>query len=248
MTTIAPLMSDVMTLWTAPRTFPDMQEPQAPIARLFNRLAGIYGGRWTSQFQAAESVNNWERTWSEALAAERLTPQEAATGLQNCLGMYEWPPSLPEFIKACRPNLAPENAFQEAVRGMLDRTRGEMGHWTHPAIFWAAVRVGQHDIMHLGYAVMKTRWEAALRDILQQGQWKDIPEVSMALPAPGNTQADRDAAAKQMRELGAGAALDQTGRDPRRWIAKVQQRCADGRKPSPTVLAMLQRATGGAQA
>lgn len=246
MTTIAPLMSDVMTLWTAPRTFPDMQEPQAPIARLFNRLAGIYGGRWTSQFQAAESVNNWERTWSEALAAERLTPQEAATGLQNCLGMYEWPPSLPEFIKACRPNLAPENAFQEAVRGMLDRSLGEAGSWSHPAIYWAAVRIGRHDMLNVGYAVLKARWENALRDCLHAGRWDEIPPPAQALPAPGKTKADRDAAAAQMREMGVGAALDQSGRDPRRWIAKVQQRCTEGRKPSPTVLAMLERATGGA--
>lgn len=246
MTTVAPLMSDVMTLWTTPRAFTDTPEPQAPIARLFNRLAGIYGGRWTNQFQAAEAVNNWERTWAEALAAERLTPQEAATGLQNCLGMYEWPPSLPEFIKACRPNLAPENAFQEAVRGMLDRTRGEMGMWSHPAIFWAAVRVGQHDVIHLAYAVLKTRWEAALRDILHQGQWKDIPEVSQALPAPGNTQADRDAAATQMREIGAGAAWGQQCRDPRGWIGRLEQARKEGRYLSPTVQAMLQRASGGA--
>lgn len=244
MTTIAPLMSDVMTLWTEPREFPGTPKLQAPITRLFNRLAGIYGGRWSSQFPSQVSTDNWEQTWSEALAAERLTPKEASIGLQNCLGMYEWPPSLPEFIKACRPNLAPENAFQEAVRGMLDRTRGEMGHWTHPAIFWAAVRVGQHDIMHLGYAVMKTRWEAALRDILHRGQWKDIPEVSTALPAPGNTQADRDAAAEQMREIGAGAILGKSGRDPRGWIERLEIERKGGRYLSPTVQAMLQRAKG----
>ncbi|SOE48082.1 hypothetical protein ODI_R1223 [Orrella dioscoreae] len=217
------------------------------MGHLYNRLDGMYPNRWRAAFaDGQDAIDAWTESWAEAFADEGLVPQDIATGLRNCRRMFDWPPSLAEFVRACRPHLAPENAFQEAVRGMLDRSRGEKGQWSHPAIFWAAVRVGQHDIMHLGYAVMKTRWEAALRDILHQGQWKDIPEVSMALPAPGNTQADRDAAAKQMRELGAGAALDQTGRDPRRWIAKVQQRCADGRKPSPTVLAMLQRATGGA--
>ncbi len=191
---------------------------------LYNRLDGMYPNRWRANFSTEDAIEAWKEAWADAFADEGLVPDDIATGLRNCRRMFDWPPSLTEFMRACRPNLDPETAFHEAVRGMLNRTRAETGEWSHPAIFWAAVRVGGHDIMNLGYAVIKTRWEAALRDVLLARRWAEIPVVAATLPAPGNTQADRDNAARRMKEMDAAGALSQSGRDPRRWVAKVLSR------------------------
>ena len=241
MTTVAPSMSDMLVVWTTPR---EQLKGLSAIQHLWNRLQGMYPGQWSRLFPDAVSITNWEEAWAAAFAKEGLTPRDITTGIDNSMGMYTWPPSLPEFLKACRPNLIPEVAFLEAARGMLDRSRGEPGVWTHPAIFWAAVRVGQHDVMNLGYAVIKTRWENALRDVLLARHWDDIPPVAVALPAPGNTQADRDEAARRMREMSAAGVLTQSGRDPRQWVQKV----LDRPRCSITVRQMAERAAKAAHA
>src|SRR5690606_18562053 len=110
---------------TAPSTFPlsVWTEPRASldgisaIRQLFTRLDAMYPVRWRSAFPAAPAIHSWERTWAEALVEEGITPQDVATGLRNCRRLFDWPPSLTEFLRACRPALDPEAAFHQAVAG-----------------------------------------------------------------------------------------------------------------------------------
>lgn len=215
------------------------------VDHLWNRLSGTYGGRWLKDFPDMQSIENWKEAWAEALDEDRVTPQEVAEGLRTCRRMFpDWPPAVGEFIRACRPGLIPENAFHDAVAGMTARRRGEVGQWSHPAVYWAAVRVGSHDLLNCGYSVMQSRWERALSDELRQGEWAPVPAPAVALPAPGATQATPEEAAKALKAMGAGAILNESGRDPRRGAKRILADVAKkgGRQYSPTVIAMAKAA------
>lgn len=71
------------------------------IDHLFNRLDGMYAGKWRQSFTHPDSIGNWRNAWAEGLFSRHITPQQVKRGLVNCVEMYAWPPSLTEFIKAC---------------------------------------------------------------------------------------------------------------------------------------------------
>lgn len=82
----------------------------SPIDHLFNRLDGMYVGKWRSSFKSADAIENWRNEWSKELLERGILPNSKAKqndfsiinrGLKNCSSMYAWPPSLAEFIKAC---------------------------------------------------------------------------------------------------------------------------------------------------
>lgn len=74
----------------------------ALIDHLYRRLDGLYAGKWRNIFAAPDAIENWRQAWAEALHARHVTPAQIKRGLSNCIDMYDWPPSLPEFIKACQ--------------------------------------------------------------------------------------------------------------------------------------------------
>lgn len=68
---------------------------------LFAKLDSMYPNRWNSAYPNEISINNWRSTWSEAFEQKGITPRHIRAGLDECLVLYNWPPSLPEFLKAC---------------------------------------------------------------------------------------------------------------------------------------------------
>lgn len=214
--------------------------PMPWVKKLFQRLAAMYGNK-LGQMWGAVPESEMQAIWAEDLAG--FSGDEISKGLQACK-QREWPPTLPEFIRMCRPWMAPEVAYHEAVHGMSCRRRGEMGDWSHPAIYWAAISVSSVDLLNSTYGAIKGRWETTLATELGKGSHPPIPEPRTALPAPGKTMATKEEAAKALKAMGADRALDQTGKDPRRWIAKWDERIAKGEVPSPTIAAMLKRAKG----
>lgn len=241
MTTVARSTSE-RNAWAVPLA---KLEGISLIDHLWNRLSGTYGGRWLKDFPDMQSIENWKAAWAEAFDEENLTPADVAEGLRACRRMSpDWPPSVGEFIRACRPALEPEVAFYSAVAGMAARHNGEQGHWPHPAIFWAAVETGAHDIQHCSYATMKARWERALNEVLARGEWKPIPAIVKALPAPPVTAASRAQAEEQMRKIGATGILSQSGRDPMRGWKRViaETENPKGKRYSPGIVAMARNA------
>lgn len=113
----------------------------------------------------------------------------------------DWPPIVGEFIQACRPGLIPENAFHDAVAGMAARRCGEVGQRSNPAVYWAAMRVGSHYLLNCGYSVMQSRWERALSEELNRGEWAPTPVPAVALPTPGATHATPEEAAKELKAM-----------------------------------------------
>ncbi len=139
-------------------------------------------------------------------------------GIKNCRRMFDWPPSLPEFLRACRPHLEADVAFFEAVRGMQARAKGGVGTWSHPAIFYAAIAVGQYDMMNQAYQQLENRWNKALASQLALGTWADIPAPTLALPSPADSKEVRAEVQKKVRDL-TQQAVSQTGKDQKAWAA-----------------------------
>ena len=214
--------------------------PVAWAARLIERMQALYGLKFAQQWDGIAPARLAE-VWAEEIAG--YTAQEIQRGLASCRGRT-FPPTLPEFLGLCRPTLNPETAYHEAVAGMSARARGETGTWTHPGVFWAAMRVGQHDLLNQGWQAIRTRWEFALRDVMAQGQWEPVPEPQLALAAPGGTIPSRAEAQAFLREIKAktGSSLFATTEDPRAWAQRVIDRAKNGTAVTPTVLRMAQTA------
>ncbi|QBH21047.1 hypothetical protein EYC51_16970 [Alcaligenes faecalis] len=207
--------------------------PMAWIDRLFMRLSVMYGQQFAAQW-ASVNEQAMKSAWAQDLAG--FTGDEIAAGVEACKSR-RYVPNLPEFMMLCRPALDPVTAHAEAVLGMQDRKRGEMGEWSHPAVYWAAVKIGAHDLLSLSFSVVRARWERILRDSFAKGAWDAVPAPSLALPAPG---ADVTCNAEAQKKIEAIAAQSQKPRkDSKGWARKI----LDNQKGrSPAVLAMARAA------
>jgi len=218
-------------------------ESQATMGALVvNEMRMLYGSKFAQQWQGL-TARELKESWDQKLSG--LGERDVRRGLVACL-RRDWPPTLPEFLRLCCPWMDTEVAYHEAVHGMSCRRRGEMGEWSHPAVYWAAVGISSNDLLQSTYSSIKGRWEKMLLEEMAKGNWKPIPQVSVSLPAPKQTEADRVEAAKALKSMGADKIFDQSGKDHRRWIGKLEERIAKGEVLSPTVMAMLARAKGEA--
>ncbi|OZI39017.1 hypothetical protein CEG14_05635 [Bordetella genomosp. 1] len=200
----------------------------------------LYGAKFAQQWQGL-APKELREAWDQKLWG--LSEREIRLGLVACLAR-EWPPTLPEFLRLCRPWTNPEVAYHDAVAGLAARRRGEMGLWAHPAIYWSAVAVGPHDLLQGTYGAMKARWERVFAAELEKGEWPEIPPVREALPAPGHTRATRDDIDPEMRKM--VASVSRPKRNQREWANRILAEHArkGGRRCSITVLAMAKRAAG----
>lgn len=170
--------------------------------------------------------------WTKATRG--LSETEFRRGVAS-LTNFERPPSLPEFLKACRPDVNPLNAYYEAIEGLASRERGEMGTWSHPAIYWASVRVSAHDLKNLSYSQIRPRWEAALAAELAKGQWEAIEAPLIAI-GPPKGQTPKEKGMQMMQEIKTMAASKNVSNvnavmgDGKDWARKIMKRAAEGDK------------------
>jgi len=175
----------------------------AVMDHLFNRLDGLYPHRWRSAFPSPDSIANWRQAWAEGFAEEGMTMAEIKRGIAECRRLFDWPPSFPEFVKACRPALDYERAFIEAVEQMRKRETGG-DTWSIPAVYWAAVKLGS-DLSAHPYPAIKGRWMAALDDAIEgirTGKLPDdVPQRREALPAPGQCSVSPEVAKQRLANI-----------------------------------------------
>ena len=212
--------------------------PMPWVERIFLRLSTLYGSK-LSQMWATVPQEQMREVWAEELAG--FTAEEIAAGLTACK-LREWPPTLPEFLRLCRPLMASEPAYYEAVKGMVARNRGEVGKWSHPAIYWAAVALGAQMLLSSTYGSVKAVWDKAFGEEMAKGEWAAIPQPAAYLPAPGQTQATKEEAEAALKRMGATKMLDPQHTAPRRWIEKLEKRIASGHTPSFAIMQMLKNA------
>lgn len=195
---------------------------------LYNRLDGAYPHKWRSNFSSQAAIDNWAVSWAEAFEEEKITLEEVAVGLRHCRKTLDWPPSISEFIKACRSTLNPLNAYYEAIAGLQARQKGELGVWSHPAIFWAATPLS-FDLLNLSYSQMKTRWESSLENQMNAGEWEEITKPLIALPAPSKSRTSNSEAAKTLQQIGASEIIGRSKSDTA-WYRKILDRVKKGDK------------------
>lgn len=200
--------------------------PERWVEHLFERMLLEYGKKFSDQWGGADTdalIAHWSRELAGYSGAELKRGVDA-------LATRDWPPTLPEFKKLCRRPLDPMHAYYEAVAGVQARAAGEYGKWSHPAVYWAAMPLS-FDLGSQAYSQIKPRWEAALNEQLDKGEWAEIPQPMVALPAPGKVKTSREEAAQRLRELGAMSIVKgAAGNDPKRWARKILEREAAGDK------------------
>jgi hypothetical protein len=196
--------------------------PTAWIEKLFERMAALYGSKFADMWRGTDP-EQVKALWSQELG--KLSREEVAKGAQALMTL-EWPPSLPQFINLCRPKLDAQKAFTEALNGLMARDRGEVGVWSHPAVFWAAVRVGAFDIKNATYPQIKGRWESALGDELEKSQWPEIPKPVVSLPP---VKVSAEVAQKYLAKMQVHKS-ESSHIDHKRWAKKIMERHEHGDK------------------
>ena len=208
-----------MTLSTSINAIPDSW-----VEKLFERMVGLYGNKFLDMWGKTDLLQV-KAIWAQELG--KLSRDEIAKGA-NALINQEWCPTLPQFIKLCRTDIDAVTAYYEAVNGVIAREKGEIGEWSHPAIFWASVKVGSFDLKNQTYSNIKARWERALDEEINKGQWSDIPQAQIALPPPA-TPATKDIAEKYLAETQI-IKKQESKTDHKRWAKIILQREKDGDK------------------
>jgi hypothetical protein len=196
--------------------------PTAWIEKLFERMTALYGSKFADMWRGTDP-EQVKALWSQELG--KLSREEVTKGAQALMTL-EWPPSLPQFINLCRPKLDAQKAFTEALNGLMARDRGEVGVWSHPAIFWAAVRVGAFDIKNATYPQIKGRWESALGDELEKSQWPEIPKPVVSLPP---VKVSAEVAQKYLAKMQVHKS-ESSHIDHKRWAKKIMERHEHGDK------------------
>jgi hypothetical protein len=217
-----------MQMTTAPSTSlqPDPL-PESWVEKLFHRMLLDYGKKFTDQWGGADA-DELIAHWARQMAG--YSGDEIGRGLRALDGM-SWPPTLPEFKKLCRPPVDPMVAFHEAQAGMLARAAGRHGEWSHPAIFWAAMRLGP-DITGQLYNAVRPRWEKLLAESLERGEWSPVPAAAVALPAPGRTMLSAAVAKERLGDLQASGVLKRAPDPDRRldWARRILADEAAGKR------------------
>lgn len=199
--------------------------PENWVELLFERMLLDYGKKFTDQWGAAD-MDALIAHWSNELAGFRGA--ELDRGLA-ALATKDWPPTLPEFKRLCRPGVDPLRAYYEAVAGVQARFAGEHGTWSHPAIYWAAMPMAV-ELREQPYSFVKSRWEAALAQQLASSTWPEIPRPMLALTAPGQSTTSREEAVRILRSLQAASITSNRRHDadPKAWAKRILEREAAG--------------------
>jgi hypothetical protein len=170
--------------------------PKPVVELIFTRLSEFYGNRFSEMWKGLGS-DSLKETWGRELAGYSL--EEIKTGIETCRSK-DFPPTLPEFLKACRPQIDVERAFVEAANEYPKRKHGT-DKWTHPAIFWAAHAIGEFDMSRASWSSIKDRWKRELSERLAR---KDLPEIPLhreAISAPEDVPVSQEEGRRRCEAL-----------------------------------------------
>jgi hypothetical protein len=193
-----------LSMLTPASSSPTEPMQQRWVARIFERLTAQLGSKVADMYAGvpAESVQS---EWAQALSG--FHPSEIDRGLRACQ-TRPFAPTLGEFTRLCRPALDAELAYIEAGHCLRQRDKGELGNWTHPAVFRAACELSM-EVRAGNFRDVRKRWEWTLARELASG-WSDIPEPLTQIghevktgPAPDSIKARL----KELREKAAGSAF-----------------------------------------
>lgn len=171
--------------------------PHSWVEKLFANMEMLYGARMEKMWQGQDKVKVMSFWYSKLSEFGR---DEFTRGVK-ALDKQDYPPTLPQFIKLCRPDIDANVAYFEAVKGMRERSRGEKGTWSHPAIFWTAASM-TFDLLNASYQQIEKRWKAELAKQLEKSAWAEIPEAHKALPAAEADRISKEEAKQLLQKVG----------------------------------------------
>ncbi len=184
----------------------------------------MYGNKFADMWRGIDP-DAIKQAWGEDLAG--YTGNELKRGLDWCK-TQTWPPTLPEFMTACRPVIDAKTEWAEACDQMRVRLIGQGGDvWGRPEVYWAAVSIGMYDLNSIAWDGIKARWVNALA----KAKTDPIPEYLAALPAPGQQTVTREDAADRLNEIRAKAeAIIEQGdaKAGTKWAVDLMEREAGG--------------------
>lgn len=226
-----------MTNNLSPSTQQQAEQRIDPMEWLFGQLFGMYGKAFTDKFGSGATVNgkdsgieNTKAVWRDSIRANGLRMPDIKRGLASC---NRFVPAWPEFLEFCRPTPNADAALIEAVQQLHARNEGK-DQWSHPAIYWAAQKVGYHEMTTLSTSALKPRFSAALDDVMRQEVIKPVPEIVKGprLAAPPTVSAEDIAKAKSMISTFTNEQTKANGApvDGLRWAKRIIQRIQSGDK------------------
>jgi hypothetical protein len=217
--------------------------PISWVESLFKRMSWAYGSRFADMWAGVDPAE-LKQYWAHRLG--ELSNAELTTGYR-ALESRDWPPTLPEFIKLCRPNLDPEVAFHEALEQGRKRELGnpnEPDVWSHAAIYWAWVKIGAFAIANQGYQVLRQRWMEVLREYADDPNLPPVPVKRQELPAPGKTRLQPARARELLAQLRVKSMPMRSGARQTEWADAVLERHERGESVSIAALEFAQQAKG----
>ncbi|HDR8989954.1 TPA: hypothetical protein QDA93_002565 [Burkholderia vietnamiensis] len=194
---------------------------------VFAELLGLFGRPFVSKFESGlivdgedSGIANMRRAWGQRIVDAKLTPGDLRRGIRGCERM-KFAPGWGEFLDACKPAIDVDAALHEAVEQMRRRQHGK-DFWSNPAIFWAAAKIGEWDMVQQTHAQLLPRFRAALAYVQQSGNVQPVPDRVAMLAAPGASETSRAEGQEQIERIARQAApFNRSKGGTRKWAERI---------------------------
>ena len=150
---------------------------QRAMRRLWERMAAIFGHRWTSSFgdsaeDSAGTLTVAGETWRRGLIG--LAEVQIGVGIEACITASEpWPPTLPEFRAMCLGVPSFPAAVRQFQNKSVDRTPFARLMWQH-IDGWQFGQANTRDAER----ILRGAYEIAREHVMRGGA---LPEPSIAI-------------------------------------------------------------------
>ena len=168
---------------------------QQAIGNLFDSLNAQLGAKMADLY-AGVPAQTVQSEWAAGLSGFRRS--EIERGLSACR-TRAFAPTLGEFTRMCRPALDPEFAWLEAGHCLRQRDAGQVGDWTHPAVYRAAC-VMSMEVRSGDWKAYRKRWEWTLQREIAQG-WSEVPEPALRLKSEVKVGPPDENVRERLKEL-----------------------------------------------
>src|ERR1700684_3554803 len=140
---------------------------QNPMDWLFGQLHGLFGNKLVDAFRSGHvidgrdtGIENMKQVWAEKIRENGLRMADVRAGLKAAERL-KWPPTWGEFLDICKPRINLDAAIYESVEQIRLRQQGR-DQWSTPAFYWAAIKVGELDMLGLTFTQIKPLYERAM--------------------------------------------------------------------------------------
>lgn len=131
----------------------------------FEMLKMEYGKLYADQW-AHIKPENMIFYWVESLIDYDISEIKKGIEAQK---MKDFPPTLPQFRKLCRPDINFAQAYYEAIEGLNSIERGNVYIWSNEAIRTSAMSL-KNTLMQMPYNQIRDQWEFTLKKALNKVQ------------------------------------------------------------------------------